>query len=182
MAKRLTVLRVSRAIQRLEEVILSEAMLVIAALTVLNVVSRSVFDHSLAFAEELSQFLIVAVVFLGLSYGAARGRHIRMTAIYDAFGQRTRKALTLIISATTSALMFFLAYHALQYVQIMARLGSVSPVLQVPLYIVYLAAPIGLTLAGIRYAATLIRNLREPDIYLSYTVPEEQEEPVRGEI
>lgn len=173
---------VLKAIQRVEETVLSFSILAIAVLTIANVIGRSLFNSSLAATEELSQFLIILVTFVGLSYAVSQARHIRMTALYDAFGPRIRKALMLIISVTTSALMFFLAYHALQYVLIMARLGSVSPVLQVPLYLVYLAAPIGLTLSGIRYAATVVRNLREPDIYLSYTVREEHEEPVRGEI
>lgn len=171
-----------KAIQRIEEAVLSFSILAIAVLTIANVIGRSIFNSSLAATEELSQFLIVIVTFVGLSYAVSQARHIRMTALYDALGPRTRKALMLIICVTTSALMFFLAYHALQYVLIMARLGSVSPVLQVPLYIVYLAAPIGFTLAGLRYAATTVRNLREREVYLSYTVREVHEEPLRGEI
>ena len=66
-----------------EEFILSGGILVIAALTIANVFCRTFFGFSLAFAEEVSQFLIVLITFVGLSYGASQGRHIRMTAIYD---------------------------------------------------------------------------------------------------
>ena len=66
-----------------EEAILSGGILVIAFLTIANVFCRTFLGFSLAFAEEVSQFLIILVTFVGLSYGAAQGRHIRMTALYD---------------------------------------------------------------------------------------------------
>ncbi len=174
--------RILKLIQRLEETVLSLSILLIAALTITNVIARSVFNTSLASTEELCQFLIVVVTFVGLSYAVGQARHIRMSALYDALGQRSRKILMLIICATTAALMFFVAYHAVEYVLLIKRLGSVSPVLQTPLYLVYAVAPFGFVLAGVRYTAALIRNLQEPDIYLSYTVREQQKEPIKGEI
>jgi len=182
MAKRLTVLRVSRAIQRLEEVILSEAMLVIAALTVLNVVSRSVFDHSLAFAEELSQFLIVAVVFVGLSYAAARGRHIRMTAIYDQLPEAVRKRLMLFIAFTTAVLMFALASFSIRYIVTVEDLETASPVLQAPLWAVYLVAPVGFVLSGVQYCLTVVRNLKRPGVWLSFEVQDGYEDVPQGTV
>ena len=44
-----------------EEFILSGGILVIAALTIANVFCRTFFGFSLAFAEEVSQFLIVLI-------------------------------------------------------------------------------------------------------------------------
>jgi len=167
--------RIFQAIQRVEEVMLALAILLIAGLTIANVVARSVFGASMASAEELCQFLIVLVTFVGLSYGASKGRHIRMTALYDTLAPRARKGAMLLIVCSTAALLFYLAWLALDYVLVVRRLGSVSPVLQVPLYLVYLAAPCGLVLAGVQYALAALRNLREEGVYLSYDTKDEYE-------
>jgi len=172
---------VFRAIQTVEATILAWGIILIAALTIFNVASRSLFGISLAYVEELSQFLIILVTFVGLSYGASQGRHIRMTALYDQLPLRWRKALMLVIAGSTSLLMFVLAWYAIRYVGTVAELGTVSPALQVPLYLVYCAAPLGLVLAGIQYALAVVRNLREHEVYLSFEKKDEYE-PVEGEI
>jgi TRAP-type C4-dicarboxylate transport system permease small subunit len=169
-------------IQRVEAWLLSSSIILIATLIILNVFSRSLFNRSLAFTEELSQFLIILVTFVGLSYAASQGRHIRMTAIYDQLSRRARKVLMLCISGSTSLLLFFLTFHAIHYVSVVYSLGSVSPVLQVPLFLVYCAAPLGLMLAGIQYLLTFVRNLSSHDVYLSYSKKDEYETPVTGEI
>lgn len=172
--------RIFDFVNRVETVLLSGGILLIAFFIVLNVFTRAAFNTSLGFTEEVSQFLIILVCFTGLSYAASQGRHIRMTAFYDQLNRRGRKRLMLAISAFTALLMFYLTAHALHYVSIVWSLGSVSPVLQMPLYLVYLVAPFGLFLAGIQYACTFYRNLREEDVYLSYTHKDAYETPATG--
>jgi TRAP-type C4-dicarboxylate transport system permease small subunit len=55
-------------------------------------------------------------------------------------------------------------------------LETVSPALQVPLYIVYSAAPIGLALAGIQYALAAVRNCTDAEVFLSYEQRDEYED------
>jgi len=173
--------QIFRVIQRVEEVLLATAILAIAGLTIVNVISRSVFGASLASTEELCQFLIVLVTFVGLSYGAGKGRHIRMTALYDQFGEENRKRMMVVIAGSTAILLLYLAWLALDYVLVVRRLGSVSPVLQVPLYLVYLTAPVGLVLAGTQYLFATLQNIRRKGVYLSYDTKDEYLEPGEGE-
>ena len=169
----------SRAVTRIEELCLAWGILGIAVLTIGNVISRSVFGESIFFAEEVSQFLIVIVTFLGLGYAAGEGRHIRMTAFYDQIPDRGRKALRMLISATTALLLFYLAYLGFVYcLGTMRQLGSLSPVLRVPQWIVFLAAPIGFILAGIQYVLGFVKNMTTTeDVYLSFTKTDAPEEP-----
>lgn len=174
---KLSLKRVSAWIQVVEEKLLASSILVIAAITIINVCSRTLFNVSLTFAEELSQFFILFVTFIGLGYAASQGRHIRMSALYDQLGLRARKLLMIIICSVTSALMWFLAYYSCRYLFTVWELGSVSPALRVPFYLIYIVAPVGFILTGIQYALTVVRNLREPDVYLSYDVKDEYLDP-----
>lgn len=173
-----TIATVFRVVQRVEEFVVAWGILAIAGLTVANVLSRSLFGASLAFAEELSQFCIVLVTFVGLGYAVSQARHIRMTALYDQLAPRPRKALRVLICATTALLLFLLAWYALRYAQTVHALGTVSPTLRVPLYIVYLAAPLGLGLGGVQYVFALWRNLTAPpdEVYLSFEHKDDYEE------
>lgn len=168
---------ISKVVTKLEELCLAWGILGIAVLTIGNVAARTLFGTSLAFAEEISQFLIVFVTFLGLGYAAAQGRHIRMTALYDQLPDRRRKALAVFIAATTSVLLFYLSYLAVHYaIDTVRELGSVSPVLRVPLWIVYLAAPLGFVLGGVQYALAVVRNLTTEGVWLSYDKEDGYEE------
>ena len=161
--------RLFHAIHKIEEWVLATAMILIALLTIANVLTRSLLGLSLAFAEELTGFLIVLITFVGLSYAASRGRHIRMTALYDQLPLRPRRRLMILITVVMALLMVLLAWLSIQYLLVLARLGSVSPTLRAPLYLVYLAAPLGFVLAAVQYALAAWRNLTRPDkVWLSW--------------
>jgi len=157
--------RLYDALHRLEGWVLAAAMLVMAVATILNVFARNVTGDSISATEELNQFLIVLVCFVGLSYAAGEGRHIRMTALSDAVPEAKRRWLLLFVSATTAALLFGLAWFAAQYALSVDRR---SPVLDVPLRWIYLVAPLGLTLGGVQYAMAAVRNFRGPGVWVSY--------------
>lgn len=165
-----------RAIQTLEEWILASSILVIVVVSVANVFCRSVLNSSLTFGEELAQFCMITVTFIGLGYAASKGRHIRMSALHDQLGDRARKGLMIAISATTSALLFLLTYYSIRYVATVAELGTVSPALRFPLYLVYCTAPIGLALAGIQYALAVVRNCTDGGVFLSYEQRDEYDD------
>ena len=171
----------SRAVQKVEEVLLSSAILLIAVLTIVNVVCRA-FDRPLAFAEEVSQYCIIVVTFVGLSYAASKGRHIRMTAIYDQQSTRWRRISMIAINGSTAVLLFTLTYYGCVYVRIVYELGGIYPVLRVPFYVVYSMAPLGLFLSGIQYSLATFKNVTSDEPYLSYDVRDEHEQPIKQEI
>ncbi|REJ76939.1 MAG: TRAP transporter small permease [Acidobacteria bacterium] len=146
---------------KLEEGLLAYGILAIALLMVLGVLTRSLLGFSLTFAEEVSQFLIVMICFVGLSYAAGRRRHIRMTALVEGVGGRARTALEVLVSASTALLLLLAAAWSVRYVLVMADLGSISPVLSVPLYMVYAVAPLGLLLAAAHYVGQVRAMLRD---------------------
>ena len=155
-------------IARFEAFVLAWGVILMAVNSISNVVGRFVFNQSLYFSEELNRFLIVLITFVGLGYAARKGRHIRMSAFYDQLGDRGKKILMILIAAITGAFMFLLAYYSYLYVERVARLGRVTPALQVPLYLTYLWIPVGFVITGIQYWLTVVRNLTAPDVYISW--------------
>lgn len=152
-------------------------VILMAVNTIANVVSRFAFDHSLIFAEELNSIFILLVTFAGIGYAARHGRHIRMSAIYDAFPHTVRRLMMIVITGVTAALMLFLAWFSVVYLVSLQSQGRVYPALGIPVYVSYLWVPVGLLVTGIQYALTSYRNLRENDgeIWLSTQLAERDE-------
>lgn len=162
---------VDLAIAKLEAIMLALGVLLMALNTVANVVGR-VFWESIYFSEELNRILIILITFAGISYAARHGRHIRMSAIYDTLPPWPRKLLTIFISLVTAIFMLGLAWYALQFLLTTMGRGRVLPALQIPVWITLCWVPLGFFLTGLQYVLTAIKNVIEPDIYLSTNVLE----------
>lgn len=159
-------------ISRIESFLLAAGVLLMAANTVANVVGRFVLGQSIFFSEELNRILIILITFAGISYAARHGRHIRMSAIYDALPPRMRKILMIVISLVTALFMFLLCYYALKYIGSQASRGRILPSLQIPVWTILVWAPVGFFMTGTQYLLTAIKNMTSHDIYLSTHVLE----------
>lgn len=78
---------------RLEEVLIAAIMAAIALITGANVVTRYTSNMSLAFTEEYSVALMVALAMIGTALAMAGGRHIRIAYFTDLFSPRIRRGL-----------------------------------------------------------------------------------------
>nr|WP_245667737.1 TRAP transporter small permease [Neptunicoccus sediminis] len=163
---------IDNGISRIESLMLAAGVLLMAANTMSNVVGRFVFQSSIFFSEELNRILIILITFAGISYAARHGRHIRMSAIFDALPSKLRKPLMILIALVTAAFMFGLAWYALQYLLTQAGRGRVLPALQIPVWMPLVWVPVGFFMTGLQYLLTAVKNMIEKDIYLSTNVLE----------
>lgn len=158
---------VDTIISKIESVILALGVLLMALNTVTNVVARFVFGNSIMFSGELNRILIIMITFAGIGYAARHGRHIRMSAIYDALPTGGRKVLMITIALFTSMVMFFLLYYSVFYILDLYSKGRVLPSMGLPIWIIYLWVPMGFLITGIQYLLTAIKNMTSRDVYLS---------------
>ena len=185
---------VDRALDWLERIVVAGSVLAMALLMSLHVVSNllstglteieaypglgwlthvnAMIPSGIPGTYEVTEMLIVVMTFVGVGYAARCARHISMSAIYDQLGGGLRKALLVVISLGTAALMFYFAFKASEYVMTLYDRGRTSAALGIPYWTVNLALPIGFSLAGIQYVLTTIRNLVSDDIYRSFTEKE----------
>ena len=157
-------------IARIEAVMLAIGVLLMALNTCINVIARFVFGEGLFFSGEINRILIILITFAGLGYAARHGRHIRMSAIYDTLPTGGRKLLMIIIALFTAAVMFVLCYFSVEYILTMQSRGRVLPALGLPIWLIYIWAPVGFAITGVQYVLTAIKNLVAKDVYLSTSV------------
>jgi C4-dicarboxylate transporter DctQ subunit len=167
---RLNILKkVDYTIARIEEFIIASSVIVMSIVLIGNVFQRSIMNDSWTFADEVGRFLVIIVTFIGSSYAARQGRHIRMSAIYDMMPKKVRKALMILITGLTSVVLLIIAYYALRYTAFIFDNGRVSNALQLPMYYIYIFVPVGLVLTSIQYMLTMIINILNEEIYISTT-------------
>ena len=138
-------------------------ILVMAAISVANVFSRNILGSSIQFAGDVTQILLVIVTFMGIGIGAREARHIRVSAIHDLLPAPARKVLLIIVTATTSLLLFALAGYGWDYARSTQRSCRVLPEhieflgLSLPLGAMPVGLALVLVLAGMVVAGHGIR-------------------------
>lgn len=146
------------------------AMLTI--LLIVNVFARTFF-HSIYFAEEVSQFLVMLTTFIGVSYGVRKARHIRMGAFLDAMPPKMEKTFIIIICFISAVVMAIMTVFSYQYLIHAMNMGHMTPALRVPKWTFCVVIPIGFGLAFVQYIRTIIKNFTEKEPWQS---PDQQSE------
>lgn len=174
-----SLIKLDHYLERIESWILIAGVLTMAGNTIANVLGRYVFSQSIYFSEELNQFLVVIVTFMGLGYATRKGMHIRMSALFDILPPRTRKVMMIFIAFITAVMMAVLAWYAFEYVQKIAARGRVTPALQFPLYLTYIWVIVGLALASVQYLLTALKNLnlKDENVYVSHNRIDSYDDP-----
>ena len=153
----------NHTLPKIEEWILSISVILMAVLLIVSVFYRAVLNNSLTFSEEVSTALLIIVSFLGLGYCARKGRHITMSILYDLLKTKQKKLLTIIIALVSAIACAYVTYLSIYYVGGVQNLGRVTAALQVPIYLTYLAVPIGFGLSAIEYTRQFVLNVMDKE-------------------
>lgn len=167
--------RLGRMIDGFEVMCLSIGVGMLTILLIANVFFRTFFQ-SIYFIEEVGTFLIIFITFIGISYAARKARHIRMGALLDLMPPKLEKAFIFVITAVSALVLMLMSYHALIYVIRVKNFGQTSPALRIPSWTVLVIVPLGFLSAGIQYARTFMKNLKEKDVWQSPEQKSEYEE------
>lgn len=135
---------------KIEEIVSCICMAVMVAVIGMQVFNRYVLGSSLVWSEELGRFLFIWAVWVGCSLAMHSDRHLRVTALAEFSGPKVRFALDVFAQITTLIFCGFAVVWGVQMIQFLMRTGQEAPALEVPIYWVYLALPIGMALMAIR--------------------------------
>ena len=157
--------KVGKVADIIEVAILSLGTLALAVLLIANVIARKFF-RCIYYAEEVSMILILIVTFVGVSYAARKGRHIRMGAIFDAVGTKwpgVQKVMIYMISAYSALIMFLMTHYTYNALVVTRKTKQVTPSLGIRYWVLYIVVIIGFFLAGIQYHRSKKASMRKKD-------------------
>jgi TRAP-type C4-dicarboxylate transport system permease small subunit len=139
-----------RAFVRANEAAVVAMAATMVVLVATNVVCRYGLDFSLVWAEEVSQYLMVWVTFVGAGLALRQGRHVAVEMLQDRLHAGRRRALRWGLFGLMLAFLLVVTLLGLQFAWFARDMET--PVLNIPLAIPYLAVPVGTLLAAVHLA------------------------------
>jgi C4-dicarboxylate transporter, DctQ subunit len=145
----------SKKLERLEETILVLTLAAMVALILAQVIGRYILQSAPSWTEEMARYIHIFQVWLGASYAVKKQQHIRVEAFLNLFSGTVRKCIETIGTIIWFLLALFLAIFGTQLVLYSLQNGQLTPAMQIPMWIPFLAIPLG----GIGMAYRLIEQL-----------------------
>lgn len=128
---------------RFEESVLVLTLVVMVLLIFGQVVGRYVFGTAPSWTEELARYIHIFQVWIGASYAVKFRQHIRVGAFIELFSGLPRKVLESISIIIWFSIALFLAIYGTELVLKSIQNGQVTPALQIPMWIPFIAIPLG---------------------------------------
>lgn len=150
--------------EKVERAILSLTVIAMSLLLIGNALSRSFLNQSWAFTEEIGQFGLIVLTFIGIGYAARKSMHIEMSGFYDLLPKRFQWFLFLVIQLGSALVLGFLTYLSFKYVQGLYDSGRVMTILRYPIYIPMSVIPIGFLLGTIRYIVDFVKAILRQEV------------------
>ncbi len=139
----------------LETVLLILLSVIMVVVIFIQVFMRYVMQNSLSWSEELARYCFIWLIYIGISYGVKKQRHISVDAILLLFKERGKIIFGIIANLLFLAFAIFVVVKGYEISSQLLQWGQKSPANKIPMGIVYLAAPVGMALTSLR----LIQNL-----------------------
>lgn len=155
--------RLDQALCRAESVCIGAALAFSSALLFVNVILRYVFLSPFNWAEETTLYLMVWIVFIGGSIAIRTRGHMAIDLLPLALSPPNRRRLALVVAL--AALVFFAVFfwYSLEHTLRVRSINQLTPVMQAPMWLTYLAMPVGSFLMGLRTIQSIVRTLSEQD-------------------
>jgi C4-dicarboxylate transporter DctQ subunit len=136
------------------------AMIVIPAVMTFQVIIRYVFNYPLSWAEESVRYTFIWLVFMSACAALRRGELIATDFLITRLPPRLAYVLTFVSRVCTLVFLGVAAFSGYDMTTFVLKRGTLSAVMQVPIWIVYSAMPLGCTLMGYQIILNLIHQTR----------------------
>ncbi|MFD1032550.1 TRAP transporter small permease [Metaplanococcus flavidus] len=145
--------------RHIEEVLLVLFSTIMVAVIFMQVVMRQL-DNSLSWTEELARYCFIWLVYIGISYGVKKDRHIKVDVLLLMLKNKGKIILTIIANLLFIAFAIFVIRYGFDIAMQLLSFGQKSPANQIPMGLIYLATPIGMGLTLIRLIQNLVKHIK----------------------
>ncbi|MEN9417369.1 MAG: putative small permease component [Pseudomonadota bacterium] len=126
---------------RANQALIIGLMAVMAVLVFVNVVSRYLFNQSIIWVEELTQYQMIWITYLGAGLALREGRHVAVDTLQDLLPETPRRILRTLVAAAIALFMLVVTVLGVQIA--LFTWNQETPVMNVPAGLPYLGVPIG---------------------------------------
>lgn len=152
--------RILKRCNHLEELIVAIALILMTAITFVNVISRYFLHASLAFTEELTTNMFVVLTLFGSAIGVRRGAHLGLSILTDALSKKAQRAVAFIGNGLSAILYLVIVKHSINMIKTQFTSQQISPALGIPQWLLSLTIPIGCLLLALHFVLLMMAQIR----------------------
>ncbi len=148
-------------LEKIEKVVSCICVSAMAILVFANVIARYVFNHSLAFSDEMSTYLFVLMSFMGTAIAARRKAHLGLSIVTDRVSPQARKIILTVMYVISAFFCLLVIIFGVQMVISQYQLGQETASMQWPEWIYGSFVPIGAAFAMIAFLDVAVKTAKE---------------------
>lgn len=152
-----------KPLEWIENTIAVVSMTAVSLLVFGNVVSRYGFSYTPIWSEELSRFLVVWSIFIGVAIGVRKNQHIGVDAIIRFLPHKLKLASEVLLNLIGVVVIAILVNNSFEFIQQTREFEQLSPAMRIPMYIPYVAMPVGLSLSIVHFIHNIIKLFTIPN-------------------
>lgn len=146
--------------EHIEEVLLVAFSVTMVVAIAFQVFMRFILNSSLAWSEELARFCFIWLVYIGISYGVKKQRHIKVDVVLILLKDKMKTVLSIAANIIFLAFALYVIIYGYGIAEQILSWDQRSPAMNFPMGFVYMATPVGMSLTAIRIVQQLIKQLK----------------------
>lgn len=152
--------RFDRILTLLENLLAGGALALATLIAIAQVLLRTIFDIHLYWSEETIVYLIIYSTFIGAVVTLRHNEHISINVFEPFVGKVGKRRLEILGVSVMIVYLVIVGFFAWMLLFEPFSSATVTPTLKLPLWVVELAVPLGLTLMLLRSIEMLVRLAR----------------------
>jgi TRAP-type C4-dicarboxylate transport system permease small subunit len=149
------------AITRIAGLVAVGVLFLMMLLTVADVLLRATLGKPIIGATEITEQMMVAVVFLGLGWCALQGKQISVELFASRYKPRTQRLIDLMVYFVGLIVVAGLCWRTLVTTMTVHRLGITCAYIGVPKYPFYALAAFGWAVLFVAMASLIIKRIKD---------------------
>jgi TRAP-type C4-dicarboxylate transport system permease small subunit len=145
--------------KHIEEVFLVLFSSIMVFVIFLQVVMRQL-DNSLSWTEEMARYSFIWLVYIGISYGVKKQRHIKVDVMLLLLKDKGKLMLSMFANVLFLVFCFFVIRYGYDIATQLLQFGQKSPANKIPMGLIYMATPIGMGLTSIRIIQNIVNQVK----------------------
>ena len=154
-------MKILDAIPRIAGLVAVGVLFLMMLLTVADVLLRATLGKPIIGATEITEQMMVAVVFLGLGWCALQGKQISVELFASRYKPRTQRLIDLMVYFVGLIVVAGLCWRTLVTTLTVHRLGITCAYIGVPKYPFYALAAFGWAVLFVAMASLIIKRIKD---------------------
>ena len=145
--------KIFKVLDKIEDFLLAAFITAMVIIIFIATVFRFLEISTFSWSEEAARYLMIALIFIGISKGARLNAHFTVSNFVDMAPKSLHKFLFYVRSVIIIVFCGFMSYQMVQFIGNIQRMKQKSPALQIPMWIIYTPLLIG-------FVGIILRNLQ----------------------